>query len=188
MVSLPALLAEAPHIPYKLQLSLESCDFDPPLHPPTPWNPSRLEIRWGASDADRSEWAGNVSPATGRPASRGVYLGGWQGCCGRWPLASTAMSVGGQHESCKPSCRRFMHVNHVWIGAETGQVDMIFFVLRDHCSAVGLVAAAWGSGLRPSREQRVMHTDQASLNNSVLVRFVGGSGEPLEGGGDKGGR
>lgn len=26
MVSLPALLAEAPHIPYKLQLSLESCD------------------------------------------------------------------------------------------------------------------------------------------------------------------
>lgn len=33
MVSLPALLAEAPHIPYKLQLSLESCD---PPHPPAP--------------------------------------------------------------------------------------------------------------------------------------------------------
>lgn len=28
MVSLPVLLAEAPHIPYKLQLSLESCNSD----------------------------------------------------------------------------------------------------------------------------------------------------------------
>lgn len=46
MVSLPALLAEAPHIPYKLQLSLESCD---PPHPPThPHNSfSDMEERYG---------------------------------------------------------------------------------------------------------------------------------------------
>lgn len=37
MVSLPALLAEAPHIPYKLQLSLESCDYTP--RHPTPNSP-----------------------------------------------------------------------------------------------------------------------------------------------------
>lgn len=47
MVSLPALLAEAPHIPYKLQLSLESCDFTP--HP----QPSSVIWR-GGMDADMS--------------------------------------------------------------------------------------------------------------------------------------
>lgn len=54
MVSLPALLAEAPHIPYKLQLSLESCD--PPPHP----TPTHFAIWRRGMDADMSRWTGNI--------------------------------------------------------------------------------------------------------------------------------
>lgn len=51
MVSLPALLAEAPHIPYKLQLSLESCD---PPHP-HPHSFSDMEERYGCR-YEQVEW------------------------------------------------------------------------------------------------------------------------------------
>lgn len=50
MVSLPALLAEAPHIPYKLQLSLEFCDSPHPSTLP----PTHLVIWRGGKDVDMS--------------------------------------------------------------------------------------------------------------------------------------
>ncbi|MEQ2187105.1 hypothetical protein GOODEAATRI_001188 [Goodea atripinnis] len=74
------------------KLSLESCDFDPPLHPPTP-KPSRSAIRWGGYGCRYQRVGWKHFTNTGRPASRGVYLGGWQGCCRRWPLTSAAMSA-----------------------------------------------------------------------------------------------
>lgn len=93
MVSLPALLAEAPHIPYKLQLSLESCDFTPPPHTHTHPNPldtrththtpqHHFKLACPSSDMGGEVWmeirAGGLETFGRCVVSCDFYLGGWR--------------------------------------------------------------------------------------------------------------
>ncbi len=91
MVSLPALLAEAPHIPYKLELSFESCDSPTPTH---------LVIWRRGMDVDMSRWNGNFRAILSFHVMS-IYVA----CC---DLCShpAVMSVEDQQGPCERSSRR----------------------------------------------------------------------------------
>lgn len=142
MVSLPALLAEAPHIPYKLQLSLESCD-SLHHHPPHTHSFSDMEGRYGCR-YEQVEWK-HLSDIL-RPVSCGVYLSGLQWRFDLWPPAAI-MSVGDQHGPCEHrsigghtrNCHSVIHVSIGAVAVRTRQVDTEASISRDRSCAVGLM-------------------------------------------------
>lgn len=133
MVSLPALLAEAPHIPYKLQLSLECCDF------PHPHSFSDMEGRYGCR-YEQVDWK-HLSDSF---VSCDTYLGGWQwhcdlcprrsSGCGRpaWALWTLLTQRNTRNRYCVIRVRISVVIVTTW------QLDTNASILRDLFCAVGL--------------------------------------------------
>ena len=137
MVSLPALLAEAPHIPYKLQLSLESCDFPPP--PPAPHSFSDMKGRYGC----RYEGTGMKTFVQYFMSSFIWHVLRWLAVM-PWPLTppppppAAVTSKGHQRESLwalsATSRHRMVHLRISAVMIGTWQVDRTALILNGSCA------------------------------------------------------